>query len=231
MCTPRAPSSAEPVPLLRGRFRSTIPSGSTNERGEPSCGMNSTLRSEVVYVKRQLRFVQGGGQGTHDEWDDKLVASLQRELGGEFDIRYPRMPDEEEPRYATWKAALEDELALLDDRAVLVGHSIGGTILINTLAEQPTRRRFAAICLVAAPFVGNGGWPSDELKPARDLGARLAEDVPVHVFHGTEDESARACRPLLAGDSAGPRPSVAWPRPSAQRRLAEVAAAIRVLGS
>jgi hypothetical protein len=38
--------------------------------------------------KRQLLFVQGGGIGVHDEWDSKLVDSLQHELGNDLDIRY-----------------------------------------------------------------------------------------------------------------------------------------------
>jgi hypothetical protein len=31
---------------------------------------------------QQILFIQGGGAGAHDEWDDKLVDSLRRELGG-----------------------------------------------------------------------------------------------------------------------------------------------------
>ena len=45
---------------------------------------------------RQILFVQGGGAGVHDEWDDKLVAGLRRELGDGWEIRYPRLPDEDE---------------------------------------------------------------------------------------------------------------------------------------
>jgi pimeloyl-ACP methyl ester carboxylesterase len=141
-------------------------------------------------LKRQLLFIQGGGAGTHDEWDNKLVESLGRELGPDYEIRYPRMPNEDEPSYAVWKAAIEKELATLDDEAILVGHSVGATILINALAERPSKRRFAAICLIAAPFVGEGGWPSDDLKPPSDLGARLPRGVPIHLFHGLEDETA-----------------------------------------
>ena len=46
-------------------------------------------------VTRELLFIQGGGAGTHDEWDDKLVESLGRELGDGVEIRYPRMPAED----------------------------------------------------------------------------------------------------------------------------------------
>jgi uncharacterized RDD family membrane protein YckC/predicted alpha/beta hydrolase family esterase len=141
-------------------------------------------------TKRQVLFVQGGGAGAHDEWDSKLVDSLGRALGPDHEIRYPRMPDEESPRYPAWKAAIERELATLDDGAIVVGHSIGATMLINALAERPSPRRLGAILLIAAPFVGEGGWPSDELKPPPDLGARLPPGVPVHLFHGLEDETA-----------------------------------------
>ncbi|HET7570521.1 MAG TPA: alpha/beta fold hydrolase [Gammaproteobacteria bacterium] len=141
-------------------------------------------------MKRQLLFVQGGGAGAHDEWDDKLVESLRRELGPDYGIRYPQMPNEDDPSYAGWKPTLEKELATLDDRAILVGHSVGGTILVNTLAEQPTTRAFGTLLLIAAPFVGDGGWSSDELKFPPDLGARLPHGLPVHIFHGLEDETA-----------------------------------------
>ncbi len=138
----------------------------------------------------QLLFIQGGGAGTHDEWDDKLVASLRQALGPAWDIRYPRMPNEDDPTYAAWKPAIEREMAGLDDGAILVGHSIGGTVLVNALAEKPPGKRIGAIVLVAAPFVGEGGWPADELTTPADLGARLPSGVPVHVFHGDNDDTA-----------------------------------------
>ena len=138
----------------------------------------------------QLLFVQGGGAGTHDEWDDKLVESLRRELGPNFEIRYPRMPAEDDPAYAAWKATLEKEFATLNDGAILVGHSIGGTILVNALAQSRSAREFGAIFLIAAPFVGEGGWPSEDINSPPDLGARLPRDVPVYVYHGLDDATA-----------------------------------------
>ena len=139
---------------------------------------------------RQILFIQGGGAGTHDEWDDKLVDSLRRELGAGHEVRYPRMPDEGDPNYARWSAAIRGELADLDDGAVVAGHSVGATILIHALAEQSPAKGLRAIVLLAAPFVGEGGWPSDEFELTSDLGARLPPGVPVHVFHGLQDETA-----------------------------------------
>jgi predicted alpha/beta hydrolase family esterase len=139
---------------------------------------------------RQILFIQGGGEGVHDEWDDKLCDDLRRELGNGHEVRYPRMPAEDDPSYAGWSAAIRREMADLNDGAVVAGHSVGGTILIHAIAEQPPEQEHAAIVLIAAPFVGEGGWPGDEFPPAADLGARLPRGVQVHVFHGLDDETA-----------------------------------------
>jgi len=139
---------------------------------------------------RQVLFVQGGGKGTYDEWDSKLVASLRQELGRDYDVRYPRMPGEDAPSYARWKTALQRELGTLRKGAVVVGHSVGATILVKLLAEESSPRGLGAIFSLAAPFVGNGGWSFDELRLPADLGERLPKDVPIHLFHGLEDEIA-----------------------------------------
>lgn len=140
--------------------------------------------------RTQVLLIQGGGTGVHDEWDDKLFDSLSRELGDAYEVRYPRMPEEADPGYASWSVAIRREIASLDDGAIVVGHSVGGTILVNTLAERPPERQLGAIVLVAAPFVGAGGWDAGEFEVPYDLGARLPRDVPVHVFHGLRDETA-----------------------------------------
>lgn len=139
-------------------------------------------------MKHQILFIQGGGQSAHDEWDIKLVDSLQRALGSDYEIRYPRMPDEDDPSYASWSPAIEREIEALRDDAVLVGHSVGGTILLKTIAEQ-SPRTFGGIFLLATPFVGDGGWPSDEIEFPTNLGARLSEVTPIHLWHGLNDDS------------------------------------------
>ncbi len=134
-----------------------------------------------------ILFIQGGGEGTHDDWDAKLVDSLERELGPSFRVRYPRMPNEVDPRFARWRPALERELDSLDDGAILVGHSVGGTVLIHTLAAQPLGFEPGALVLIASPFIGSEGWPSDEIKPRTDF--RLPESLRVLLYHGTDDDS------------------------------------------
>lgn len=140
--------------------------------------------------KTQILFIQGAGAGTHGEWDNKLVDSLRTELGDSFDIRYPRMPNEADPTFVAWKAAIETELAALGNGTMVVGHSIGGTILFSTLAEAPTNTNLGGLFLIAAPFVGDGGWPSEEINSMADIGSRLTDHAPIYLYHGTSDDIA-----------------------------------------
>jgi predicted alpha/beta hydrolase family esterase len=134
----------------------------------------------------QMLFVQGAGAGVHDQWDNKLVESLEWELGADFSIRYPQMPNEDDPSYAVWKPALIDECARLPDGAILVGHSIGGAFLLHTLVEERSRLRPAALFQIAAPFLGEGGWHSDEIEMRPVRQPRMG--LPVFLYHGTDDQ-------------------------------------------
>lgn len=132
-------------------------------------------------------FIQGAGEGVHEEWDLALVESLRRALGPGYDVRYPTMPNEADPSLATWKPTVEKELAALRRGAVAVGHSVGGTILIHVLTESAAATSLGAIVLIAAPFIGEGGWTSEEIDRRPDLATRLPSGVPVLLYHGEDD--------------------------------------------
>jgi pimeloyl-ACP methyl ester carboxylesterase len=113
----------------------------------------------------------------------------------------------------------------------LIGHSLGGTFLVNTLAESPPDREPAAVFLIAAPFIGAGGWPSGDIGPMGHLGARLPSKVPIHLFHGSQDEIAPLAHAALY-ERAIPG-VIVHPLPGRNHQLnddlAEVAAGVRAL--
>lgn len=148
-------------------------------------------------MPRQILFIQGGGEGAHDQWDNKLVASLKQDLGDGFTILYPHMPDEADPGYATWKHALLTELDSLDDGAILIGHSVGATILLHVLADQVLTFTPGALMLIAPPFVGDGGWTSDDVTPPSDFTRHLPAGVHIVFYHGAEDETVPAAHIAL----------------------------------
>jgi predicted alpha/beta hydrolase family esterase len=100
------------------------------------------------------------------------------------------MPNEGDPTYAVWKVAVAQQIVGLADRAILVSHSIGGTILINSIAEAPVNQKLDGIFLVAAPFVGAGGRPGEEMSVKANLDARLPPNTPIYLYHGNKDDTA-----------------------------------------
>jgi pimeloyl-ACP methyl ester carboxylesterase len=87
----------------------------------------------------------------------------------------------------TWRPVVERALAALGPQAVAVGHSVGGTVLLHVLADAAAATALGAVVLIGAPYIGEGGWESDELAPRMDLAARLPAAVPVFLYHGEAD--------------------------------------------
>ena len=61
-------------------------------------------------------------------------------------------------------------------------------MVINVLAEHTIESKLAGVFLISAPFIGDGGWPSDEFEAHKNLGAKLPKDVSIHIYHGLNDE-------------------------------------------
>jgi predicted alpha/beta hydrolase family esterase len=144
-------------------------------------------RPASVMGKRVL-FLQGGGEGAYKD-DAILAASLGRELGADYHVRYPAMPNEDEPDYTTWKQRITNELEAMGDGAILVGHSIGASVLIKLLTESEPKQSLAGIFLIAAPFWHDDEvWRWKEVELPKDVSTRLPDGVPLFLYHGRDDE-------------------------------------------
>ena len=187
-------------------------------------------------MTRQVLFVHGAGDGAW-EADARLAASLTVALGPGYAVRNPQFPDEDEPDYQTWARVIGEELQGLGAGAVLVGHSVGGTMVARALydglsGEESGGEGLSGIFLVSTPFWHNDEvwhWPEGELPP--DAAARFPH-VPVFLYHGDADEVVPVAHlDMLAG--ALPQASVrrlAGRNHQLNDDLAEVAADIRGLG-
>ena len=127
-------------------------------------------------MKKQVLFIQGGGEGAYAE-DEALAVSLQRALGSEYGVIYPHMPNEDDPQYEPWAAQIALEHGALGDGAILVGHSVGGTVLLRYLSEAQIDKPPGGIFVIAAPAWGAEEWQAD-----------LPLGVPLFLYHGRDDE-------------------------------------------
>lgn len=141
-------------------------------------------------MKKQVLFIQGAGEGAYKE-DEKLAANLRQLLGREYEVHYPAMQNEDDADYETWKRQIEKNLAELDDEVIVVGHSVGASILIKCVAEVDTKK-IAGIFLIAAPFWGgDDGWKYEgyeTLALPEGHANQLPSNARIFFYHSRDDE-------------------------------------------
>src|ERR687889_187357 len=138
-------------------------------------------------MKRQLLFVHGGGEGAYEE-DRKMAASLRDALGGGYEVRCPKMPEEDRPQYTAWRDRIASALDELDGEVFLVGHSLGASILLKYISEEKTVTPIAGMFLVAPPYWGVEDWEVDEYVLQEDFASTLPRGLPMFFYHSRDDE-------------------------------------------
>jgi uncharacterized protein len=140
-------------------------------------------------MKKHVLFIHGAGEGAFEE-DGLLAASLQNALGFAYTVHYPNMPEEDSATYADWKASIERELASLDHDVILVGHSVGGSVLIKYLSEQQLDTPISSLFLLASPYWGaDEFWKWDEARLPEEVAAKLASIPRIFLYHSRDDDS------------------------------------------
>ncbi|WP_394120154.1 alpha/beta hydrolase [Planococcus donghaensis] len=140
-------------------------------------------------MAQQILFIHSAGPQGEEQGSAGLVKYLQDELESAYEVHAPKMPNPEDPQYAPWKDVLKKEIAALDDGAVLVGHSIGGSALLKFLSEEELGKSFAKVITIAAPFWGiDADWQLEDFTLAEDFVSRNSLLPDVVLFHSTDDE-------------------------------------------
>ncbi|MDJ1501796.1 alpha/beta fold hydrolase [Xanthocytophaga agilis] len=138
-------------------------------------------------MKKHVLFIQGGGGEEDYTADAKLVASLQEVLGETYLVHYPFLPEEPEPDFGR-KKQIDREISLLNGPIILVGHSLGASMLLKYLSESQIRKKIAGLFVISTPF-----WSGDEdwkqgLKLNQDFADKLPKNLPVFLYHSQDDE-------------------------------------------
>ncbi|MFA5249109.1 MAG: alpha/beta hydrolase [Candidatus Paceibacterota bacterium] len=86
--------------------------------------------------------------------------NLGEDLGNDFEVILPQMPNEMNAKYAEWKIWFEKFSPLLNETVVLAGHSLGGIFLAKYLSENVFPKKIIATFLIAAPYGEKGCKPT-----------------------------------------------------------------------
>ncbi len=134
-----------------------------------------------------ILFIQGGGDGGY-EADSALVASLQKSLGKGYEIDYPKMQSDESESDFGWIEQIGEKISETKSDIILIGHSLGASMILKYLSESSVNKKIKGVFLVATPFwEGNEDWQLG-LKLQGDFADKLPDEVPICFYHCQDDE-------------------------------------------
>lgn len=137
---------------------------------------------------KKVLFLQGAGDGAY-EADAKLVGSLRSNLGPEYEVCYPAVPNDGDTDYVNWRDLVLRRLASMGDDAILVGHSVGASVLIKVLIDSRPADSITGVFLVAAPFWHQHKvWRWHEAALPENASDRLSPNLPLFLYQGDADE-------------------------------------------
>lgn len=128
-------------------------------------------------------FVPGAGDPRHPQGSSHLAEYLSRELGDDYEVQAPVMPNFDDPDYRSWRGTIGAQLGELGPNPIVVGHSFGASVLLKFLAEGTSTDPIAGLFLVSAPFWGSS-FPDFALP---DDFAAAVSDVPIFLYHSRDD--------------------------------------------
>lgn len=140
-------------------------------------------------MNKNVLFIHGSGNEGY-EADTMLAASLQNDLGPGYKVHFPKMSqDETESFYGSqWPKQIDKEISSIKGEVILVGHSLGASMLLKYLSENKIKKQITGVFLAAAPF-----WSGDEdwvqpLKLREGFHSNLPENVPIFFYQCKDDK-------------------------------------------
>lgn len=138
-------------------------------------------------MKKQIVFIQGGGYNGYDD-DKSLVRSLQQEIGNNYTVLYPKLTSDESAPDFGWLKEIEKEIAKIKSDFFIVAHSLGASMVLKFLSENPATKNIKGVFLIATPF-----WSgTEDWKQGLKLKEKFEEHLPIHIpfflYYAKDDE-------------------------------------------
>ena len=118
---------------------------------------------------------------------------MQEDLGSDYQVIRPVMPNPRNAKYAEWKIWLEKFFPYLKDNIILTCKSLGGTFRVKYLSENKFPVKISQLHLVATPIDNNlGFYKGDQYDlidflPRKDLSLIEKQADKIFIHHSKDD--------------------------------------------
>jgi uncharacterized protein len=135
-----------------------------------------------------LLFIHSAGLQTPGQGSSRLLEALRAGLPHGLHLVAPPMPKPDAPSAEGWIEATRKALDDIAGDVVILGHSLGGSTVLQVLERHGIPETLRGVILLAAPF-----WSADnrnvaEYALSQGAGVALKELSPLIVLQGEEDE-------------------------------------------
>lgn len=132
---------------------------------------NKTIKLEWIEQKR--------------DWKNNLY----QDLGEDFIVYSPQMPNKQTAQYEEWKIVFSKVFEDVDEGVILVGHSLGALFLVKYLSEEIISKKIKKTILLGTPF-DQEGMDNDPLLSftrtrSLELFSKQAGDI--YFYHSEDD--------------------------------------------
>ncbi|MDQ5900715.1 MAG: serine hydrolase [Patescibacteria group bacterium] len=154
-------------------------------------------------MKQQIVLIHGGN--AYQSYEDYIFAlkekeltlerlsqvdwkkNLQEDLGEDFEVIAPRMPNAQNAKYLEWEIWFEKMIPFINDNVIFIGHSLGGIFLAKYLSEKKYQKKIKAVILVAAPYNSPEHHPLADFVITSPLLSFEEQSPKIIIFHSSDD--------------------------------------------
>lgn len=140
-------------------------------------------------------FIHSAGSQGPGEGSSALLDGLKQALPHGMTLVAPAMPEPDNPSAERWIDALHRVLDRVEGPQILAGHSLGGSILLQTLARHGTGRGLKGVLILNSPFWGAPGWDYEAFALTADDVRQLGRLPRFLVLQGEADDVVAADHP------------------------------------
>lgn len=135
----------------------------------------------------QILFIQGAGNLTREQ-EQVIVDALNSKLGDDFTILLPPVEGADDPSYQAWDKALTTNLEKLSGNVILLGHSLGGSVILKHFSMMAVPEKVIGIILFGVPYWKDQNWNVSEYVIEDQFIDRLSALDNLYFYHSTDDE-------------------------------------------